>query len=97
MARSDTLTAAQSAALHRLVAKGVLSAQQDGAVRAAFADAAATRRVPAGWLVEAAGYLGGTLLLAAAGLFVGASWEAMTGQCGAGCWPASRSPSWLSR
>jgi hypothetical protein len=78
MSRSDGLTTAQSAALRRLVAEGTLSAADEDAVRLAFAHAAPVRRVPSGWLVEVAGYLGGALVLAAAGLFLSASWDTMT-------------------
>ncbi len=78
MYRHDGLTQAQNEALDRLVAGGALSTEQDRAVRTAFARAAPVRRVPSGWLVEVAGYLGGALLLAAAGLFLSASWDTMT-------------------
>lgn len=78
MYRQNGLTQTQREALDRMVAEGELSADQAGAVRAAFAQADSVRRAPSGWLVEVAGYLGGVLLLAAAGLFLSASWDSMT-------------------
>jgi hypothetical protein len=71
-----SLTDAQDAALRRLVHEGVLSAEQGEAVRAALA--LATPPARAGWLVEVAGYLGGALILAAAGLFLGSSWDSLS-------------------
>lgn len=78
MAQRDGLTPVQDAVLRQLSAEGVLSAEQEAAIRKAFAGTAAARRAPSGWLVELAGYLGGTLLLGAAGLFLAASWDTMT-------------------
>jgi hypothetical protein len=78
MAESNALSAAQRAALRRLVADGVLSAEQEHAVMLAVTSAAPPRPARPGWLVEAAGYLGGGLVLAGAGLFLNSSWQTMT-------------------
>lgn len=60
-------------AVRRLVSEGTLTAEQGEAVVAALAGSgSASSR---GWLVEAAGYVGGALLLAGSALLVGASWD----------------------
>ncbi|MEU7526897.1 DUF2157 domain-containing protein [Saccharothrix sp. NPDC042600] len=64
----------QSAALRGLVRDGVISAEQERAVRGAL-DGAPAVTSRAGRLVEAAGYVGGGLLLGGAVLLVGAAWE----------------------
>ena len=60
-------------AVRRLVSDGTLTAEQGEAVVAALAGAGAAPS--RGWLVEAAGYVGGALLLAGGTLLVGASWD----------------------
>ena len=70
---------AQNAALRQLVDDGTLSPAQAQAVENALARSAPrSGLVRAGWLVEAAGYLGGGLILAAAALFVSASWDSLS-------------------
>ena len=64
-------TASERDAVRRLVSERTLTAEQADAVMAALAGAAAP--VSRGWVVEAAGYVGGALLLAGGTLLVGAS------------------------
>lgn len=62
-------------ALQGLVDKGVLTPEQADAVRDALRDE--TSGTPQ-WLAEAAGYVGGVLMLGGAGILLGTQWEAMT-------------------
>jgi hypothetical protein len=78
MPRTGHLTEAQAAALRRLVKDGTLSDAQAEAVQAALNEPVPRARAARlGWLVEVAGYLGGALILAAATLFLSASWDAL--------------------
>lgn len=69
------LTAAQRDAVRRLVADGVLTPGQGEAVCGALAEAPQACGLPARWLVEVAGYLGGGLMLGGAALFLVESWD----------------------
>ncbi|MFI9811854.1 DUF2157 domain-containing protein [Saccharothrix variisporea] len=64
----------QSAALHRLTVAGVISAEQERAVRDAL-DGVPAASSRTGRLVEIAGYVGGGLLLGGAVLLVATAWE----------------------
>ena len=65
-------------ALHELVVDGTLTAEQAAAVRARL-ESVTERPAPVSrWLVETAGYLGGALMFAGAGLLVGVSWEELS-------------------
>jgi hypothetical protein len=63
------------AAVRRLVDREVISEEQAAAVLAEIAAEPASR--PGRWWVEAAGYLGGGLLLAGAAALIGVSWAAL--------------------
>ncbi|WP_020519060.1 DUF2157 domain-containing protein [Catelliglobosispora koreensis] len=65
------------AALARLVASGQLTAAQAQAVRQEF-EGVLSKPAKAGWLVEAAAYAGGALMLAGAALFLGTQWETLS-------------------
>ena len=71
------LTARQKETLHELTTRGVLSAEQEGAVIAALEDTGAPPRVP-DRIAEVAAYLGGGLVLGGAALVLGVSWEALS-------------------
>lgn len=62
-------------ALQGLVDKGVLTSDQADAVREALREE--TSGAPR-WLAEAAGYVGGVLMLGGAGILMATQWEAMT-------------------
>jgi hypothetical protein len=57
--------------------EGVLSPDQADAVRVALA-VDSPRRVPAGWLVEVGGYVGGGLMLGGVALFLAVSWDTLS-------------------
>ncbi|GAB2813666.1 DUF2157 domain-containing protein [Lentzea nigeriaca] len=71
------MTARQDQALHDLTTRGVLSAEQESAVRQALEDTGAPRRV-ADLVTELAAYVGGGLVLGGAALLLGLSWEDMS-------------------
>ncbi|GGU50040.1 DUF2157 domain-containing protein [Lentzea flava] len=71
------MTARQDQALHDLTTRGVLSADQESAVRQALEDTGAPRRV-ADLITELAAYVGGGLVLGGAALLLGLSWEDMS-------------------
>ena len=71
------MTARQSEALRDLTTRGVLSADQESAVRAALEDTGAPPRV-ADRVAELAAYVGGGLVLGGAALLLGLSWEDMS-------------------
>jgi hypothetical protein len=62
-------------ALRGLVEKGVLTPEQADAVRDALRD---EKPGTPKWLAEAAGYVGGVLMLGGAGILLGTQWDAMT-------------------
>ncbi|WP_439657840.1 DUF2157 domain-containing protein [Lentzea sp. HUAS TT2] len=64
----------QNEALHRLTTRGVLSPEQETAVREALTGTGAPSRV-ADRIAEVAGYVGGGLVLGGAALLLGVSWE----------------------
>ncbi|NUT92280.1 MAG: DUF2157 domain-containing protein, partial [Saccharothrix sp.] len=64
----------RSAALRRLTEAGVISAEQEQAVRVAL-DGPAGASSRTGRLVEIGGYVGGGLLLGGAVLLVATAWE----------------------
>lgn len=69
------LSTDQLAALRDLTRTGVLSAEQEGAVRAALGGSAKAKGGISQLLVELLGYVGGGLLLGGAALLLGTSWE----------------------
>ncbi|RAS70090.1 putative membrane protein DUF2157 [Lentzea atacamensis] len=71
------ITARQSQALHDLTTRGVLSADQESAVRDALEETGAPPRV-ADRVTELAAYVGGGLVLGGAALLLGLSWEDMS-------------------
>jgi len=71
------VTGQQRQALHELTTRGVLSADQEGAVIAALEDTGVPPRI-ADRVAEIAAYLGGGLLLGGAALVLGVSWEDLT-------------------
>ncbi|MBN1173387.1 MAG: hypothetical protein JXA67_14530, partial [Micromonosporaceae bacterium] len=75
--RDVRLSDTQRNALRRLVDDGILSAAQEEAVRSALDSAQTQRRSPEGWLAEAAGYVGGCLLLAGVVSFLSTSWDSL--------------------
>ena len=76
---ASELSVPQREALRELVADGTLSAEQAAAVRARLESVAEPGREAASrWLVETAGYLGGALMFAGAGLLVGVSWDQLS-------------------
>lgn len=68
-------------ALRRLVAEGVITAEQAAAVHEAQSE-----RAPAAgrWWAEVAGYLGGVLVLGAGALLLATTWDRLTGGARAG-------------
>ncbi|MFS8102562.1 hypothetical protein LFM09_36095 [Lentzea alba] len=64
----------QNEALHRLTTQGVLSPDQETAVREALTGTQAPSRV-ADRIAEVAGYVGGGLVLGGAALLLGVSWD----------------------
>lgn len=71
------LTARQNKALHELATRGVLSVDQELAVREALEDTGAPPRV-ADRVAELAAYVGGGLVLGGAALVLGLSWKDMS-------------------
>lgn len=73
--RTVELSDEQVAALRGLTADGVISAEQERAVRAALAGGGRAPVRRGEQVVEVVGYVGGGLLLGGAALLVGASWD----------------------
>jgi hypothetical protein len=64
--------------LRRLVDDEVLTPTQGESVRLALSQGAASRDRPVAWVAEAAGYVGGGLMLGGVGLFLTTSWAELS-------------------